>query len=196
MFLNKKDNLITFIKYLRKHIQDESFENMDVLRDRVINLRNRTYVNEEFDLGMNVFKFDDGFKIEITNEELYFVINVLFFEIDLMNQDTEVEIKKEKNIWHFDSDLAQYFPNGKIMRCLTIMNHFRPKLLELLSSFKGIEYYSAYCYDTKNALKEMCTAIEHIYDSNRYYYKFDNGLVIILNDQEIENISNILTDSF
>lgn len=107
-----------------------------------------------------------------------------------------MEIKKENDIWHFDSDLAQYFPNGKIMRSLTVMNHFRPKLRKLLSSFKDIEYYSAYCYDAKSALKEMCTRIDYIPNSlTKYYYKFDNGLEIILSDYEIESISKVLTDS-
>lgn len=188
MFLNKKDNLITFIKYLRKHIQDESFENMDSLRDRVINLRNRTYVNEEFDLGMNVFKFDDGFKIEITNEELDFVINVLFFEIDLMN---EIKIKKEedicfKNIWHFDKDLFEFFKNGDVNRLHTMINYFKEE---------GREIYEGTCEtsDVVNALMKKCTYIKE-YDE--YVYKFDNGIQFALNEDDLETIAIVIVDAY
>lgn len=185
MFLNKKDNLITFIKYLRKHIQDESFENMDALRDRVINLRNRTYVNEEFDLGMNVFKFDDGFKIEITNEELYFVINVLFYEIDLMNQDTEVEIKKENNIWHFNPELAVYSPDGKLMELYTILNHFKDECFK--ENNKSTNY-------KKTILSKCAYTLVGIIPT--CVYKFDNGLEIELSENNIDTLISILTDEY
>lgn len=188
MFLNKKDNLITFIKYLRKHIQDESFENMDALRDRVINLRNRTYVNEKFDLGMNVFKFDDGFKIEITNEELYFVINVLFFEIDLMNQNTEVEIKKEKNIWAFNSDLAEYLPNGEIKRLQTMINHFNEEGLKIFEKTHET-------LDIIPALREKCSYTKEEYET-LFIYKFDNGTEIELTEYDIETIATVIADKF
>lgn len=181
MFLNKKDNLITFIKYLRKHIQDESFENMDALRDRVINLRNRTYVNEEFDLGMNVFKFDDGFKIEITNEELYFVINVLFYEIDLMNE------QKESNLLPFNHDLAVYSPDGKLMEFHTILNHFKDEVHKILND-EGDAVY--------NAITTIMNKRTYVNKNDEYGYAFDNGIKIELPNEIITYMAYILTDSY
>lgn len=104
-------------------------------------------------------------------------------------------MKKEKNIWNFNPNLAEYFPNGKIMRSLTILNHFKDECHKLLSTFGEIESYEWKNEEIIEVLEKKCKRIEYTpSDLVVYLYQFDNGLEIYLNNYEIERIVQILTD--
>lgn len=85
-----KEYLIEFIKHIRKYIQDKDKKNIYRIEELFIDNRIDVYFNKEFLRRLSVFKFDDGFKIELSDDELTAVALILFHEIDLMQTDNEI----------------------------------------------------------------------------------------------------------
>lgn len=94
--------------------------------------------------------------------------------------------KKDNNILHFDSDLADYFPNGEIFTGTTLMNHLKR------------EYYDL-CYKNyhPSILKQafICKSYKTYQKDNEtyYIYKFDNELEIQASSEYIHAAANILS---
>ena len=186
--LASKEFFIEFIKHIRKSMKDKDKKNIYSIEELFIDHRTDIYFNKEFLRRMSVFKFDDGFKIELSDDELTAAAIILFYEIDLMQENNEVEIKKEskENIWHFNPDLAEYLPNGKIKRLQTMINHFKEEGLKIYeethSSLNVVKYLMNKC-----SYKEQMLL-------TRYHYEFDNGTGFELLKSDIEAIVKVLTD--
>ena len=185
-----KEKFRELVKRLRKDVRDSDKGNMYIINDIIKNYRQDIYFNKEFFLLMNVFQFSDGFKVEVTNDELDALSVILFYEIDLMQTNNEVEIKKEskKNIWHFNPDLAEYLPNGEIKRLQTMINHFNEEGLKIFEKTHET-------LDIIPALRDKCSYTKEEYETS-FIYKFDNGTEIELTEYDIEAIARVIADNY
>lgn len=191
--LATKEDFQKLVKYLREYITDyyKDDDDEDKIIDfssftsKILQFRSDAYYDKKFNRIINVFEFVDEFKVEISEEELDALILILFNEVDLMNQDTEVEIKKEKNIWHFNPELAVYSPDGKLMELYTILNHFKDECFK--ENNKSTNY-------KKTILSKCAYTLVGIIPT--CVYKFDNGLEIELSENNIDNLISILTDEY
>lgn len=187
----KKENFRELIRRLRKNVKDSDKDDIYIIDDVVRDRRMDVYFNKESWKLVNVFKFSDGFEIEITQDEFDILPVILFYEIDLMQTNNEIEIKKEskeskENIWHFNPDLAEYLPNGEIKRLQTMINHFKEE------GFKIFEKTHE-TLEIASVLMKKCSYTEEEYET-LYCYKFDNGTEIELTEYEIEVIARVIAD--
>ena len=98
-----------------------------------------------------------------------------------------MSVSKE-NIWHFDPDLAEYFPNGEIKRLQTMINHFEEE------GFKIFEKTHE-TLDVIPALREKCSYTKEEYEI-LFIYKFDNGTEIELTEDDIFTVAKVIADEF
>lgn len=190
---SSKEKFRNLIRYLRKHVQDSDKEDIDNMYDLVKEYRMDVYFDKKSWLLLNKFYLDDGSKIELTNDEMDAISVILFYEIDLMQTDNEIEVKKEskkskENIWHFNSDLAEYLPNGEIKRLQTMINHFNEEGLKIFEKTHET-------LDIIPALREKCSYTKEEYET-LFIYKFDNGTEIELTEYDIEAIARVIADEF
>jgi len=185
-----KENFRKFINHLRKYVKDDDSYKIYNIYDIVMGYHYRTCYDQGSTLFVHIFKFDDEFEISVSDDELKAIIIILFNEIDLMQIDNKIEVKKEskENILHFNPDLAEYFPNREINFLHTMMRHIKKDVHNI--------------YETTHKVRD---AIEYIEDrcsykteevEPLYYYKFDNGLEIELSEYNIESMVKILIDEY
>lgn len=189
--LSDKENFRKFINHLRKYVKDDDSYKIYNIYDIVMRYHYRTCYDQGSTLFVHIFKFDDEFEISVSDDELKAIIIILFYKIDLMQTNNEVEIKKEedicfKNIWHFDNDLFEFFKNDDVNRLHTMINYFKEE---------GREIYEETCEtnDVVNALMKKCT---YINENDEYVYKFDNGIQFALNDDDLETIAIVIVDAY
>ena len=191
--LSDKENFRKFINHLRKYVKDDDSYKIYNIYDIVMRYHYRTCYDQGSTLFVHIFKFDDEFEISVSDDELKSIIIILFNEVDLMSQNTEVEIKKEedicfKNIWHFNPDLAEYLPNGEIKRLQTMINHFNEEGLKIFEKTHET-------LDIIPALRDKCSYTKKEYET-LFIYKFDNGTEIELTEYDIEAIARVIADEF
>ena len=191
--LSDKENFRKFINHLRKYVKDDDSYKIYNIYDIVMRYHYRTCYDQGSTLFVHIFKFDDEFEISVSDDELKSIIIILFNEVDLMSQNTEVEIKKEedicfKNIWHFNPDLAEYLPNGEIKRLQTMINHFNEEGLKIFEKTHET-------LDIIPALRDKCSYTKKEYET-LFIYKFDNGIQFSLNDDDLETIAIVIVDAY
>lgn len=191
--VNNKESIKKFVKCIRTYIQYNNIRKLYEIHSLILSYQINVYYDKESYLLMYKFKFDDGFEIKLTNDELNAILIALFYEIDLMQTNNEVEIKKEpkeskENIWHFNPDLAEYLPNGKIKRLQTMINHFKEEGFKIFEKTHDT-------LDVIPALRDKCSYTKEEYEI-LFIYKFDNGTEIELTEDDIHTVAKVIDDEF
>lgn len=92
--LADKEKFRKFVNHLRKYVKDDDSYKIYNIYDIVMMYHYRTCYDQGSTLFVHIFKFDDEFEILVSDDELKAIIIILFNEIDLMQTNNEVEIKK------------------------------------------------------------------------------------------------------
>ena len=88
-----KENFRELVRRIRKELKNSDGKYMyQIIDDAIRNRRQDVYFNKESWELMNVYKFSDGFEIEITEKEFDALYVILFYEIDLMQTNKIVQI--------------------------------------------------------------------------------------------------------
>lgn len=184
---SSKEKFRNLVRRLRGQIKNKDKEDLYTLEDLIKSNRMDVYFNKKSWILLNKFYLDDGSEIELTNDEMNALSVILFYEIDLMQENNNIEIKKEskiskENIWHFNPDLAEYNMN----RLLTMVNHFKEEGLRIYDKTRDT-------YDVLTVLMNKCSYRNEYHD---YVYEFDNGSKFEFTRNDLENIVKVLIDEY